>query len=162
MESLVGQKFNALRVLECLGIRHRFKMYRCVCDCGEKTVVRSTYLRTGHTKSCGCLTHEKHSHAKRGKHSPTYISWRAMQARCLNPNHGAFKNYSGRGITIDPLWVGRNGFLNFLRDMGVRPFGTTLDRKRVNGNYEKSNCRWADWKTQGSNKRHSDHLLKAA
>lgn len=29
-------------------------MWHCVCDCGELTVVRGAFLRTGHTKSCGC------------------------------------------------------------------------------------------------------------
>jgi hypothetical protein len=170
MKALIGRKFNSLLVLECVGVHSpsRYKMYRCECECGKETIVRSSFLRNGHTKSCGCLQKKvgdgtlKHAHAKRNQISATYISWRAMIDRCSNPNRKQWMDYGGRGITVDPTWVGPNGFRNFLRDMGERPIGTTLDRERVNGNYEKGNCRWADWKTQGANKRSNDHLLKVA
>jgi len=49
--------------------------------------------------------------------------------------------------------MGEHGFEIFLRDMGERPFGKTLDRVDVNGNYEKSNCRWATPKEQIANQR---------
>ena len=32
--------------------------YNCVCNCGNKTVVRGAYLRNGLTKSCGCIRQE--------------------------------------------------------------------------------------------------------
>jgi len=33
--------------------------WHCRCDCGNETIVRSTCLRGGHTKSCGCLQEER-------------------------------------------------------------------------------------------------------
>ena len=84
------------------------------------------------------------------KRSPTYLSWVAMKQRCLNCNHDSFMDYGGRGITIQPSWM---DFRNFLFDMGMRPKGKTLDRKDVNGNYTKDNCKWSTIKTQNRNRR---------
>jgi hypothetical protein len=73
-----------------------------------------------------------------------------MLARCMNPSQRDWKDYGGRGITIDPRW---RTFENFLAYMGERPAGTTLDRIDVNGNYEPGNCRWATPKEQRANQR---------
>jgi len=72
-----------------------------------------------------------------------------MIARCLNRTHPSYKNYGGRGIKVCERWM---NFDNFYFDMGIKPDGLSIDRINNNGNYEKSNCRWADRKTQNSNK----------
>jgi hypothetical protein len=82
--------------------------------------------------------------------SPTYGSWYAMKQRCSNPKNKRYIDYAGRGIMVCERW---QIFTNFLEDMGERPEGMTLDRINVNGNYEPSNCRWADVQTQAQNKR---------
>lgn len=38
---------------------NRYIQYLCKCSCGNETIVRSSYLRNGNTKSCGCLVKEK-------------------------------------------------------------------------------------------------------
>lgn len=92
---------------------------------------------------------KKHGHTTK-KRTPTYNSWRAMLQRCKNPNHDRYSYYGGRGVTVHAEWT---KFENFLRDMGERPTGKTLDRINPYGNYEPSNCRWATKKQQERNKR---------
>jgi hypothetical protein len=73
-----------------------------------------------------------------------------MLSRCTNPKATGYENYGGRGITVCSRWW---SFENFLRDMGPRPEGLTLDRYPNNdGNYEPGNCRWATPKEQGENR----------
>lgn len=79
-----------------------------------------------------------------------YSSWRNMRNRCLNPSNKDYPNYGGRGITIDPAW---DDFKVFLKELGPRPEGTTLDRIDVNGDYSLSNCKWSTPKEQAANRR---------
>lgn len=87
----------------------------------------------------------------------TFKSWESMKQRCFNPNSKDYANYGGRGITVCQQWI--NSFETFLADMGERPEGTSLDRREPDGNYEPSNCRWADPTTQQRNTRVSKWLM---
>lgn len=55
---LTGQKFGRLLVLEKAKIRQGHTHWRCLCDCGNETFVESYQLKSGTTKSCGCLAKE--------------------------------------------------------------------------------------------------------
>lgn len=85
------------------------------------------------------------------KGTPTYASWASMKQRCLNPNNPNYNHYGERGITVCESW--KNGFVNFLNDMGVRPDGLSLDRINNDKGYSPDNCRWADKTLQALNRR---------
>lgn len=91
----------------------------------------------------------------RSSANPTYLSWKTMRARCLNVNDPYYKDYGGRGIGIDASW---DEFERFVRDMGMRPEGMTLDRIENSRGYSKSNCQWSNATYQGRNKRNSRYI----
>ena len=82
-------------------------------------------------------------------YSREYSTWTSMRERCGNKNCHAYRLYGGRGIKVCERW---NKFSNFFADMGPRPEGHSLDRINGNGNYEPSNCRWADDFVQSQNR----------
>jgi len=44
-----------------------------------------------------------------------------MKNRCLNSKGAKYKYWGGRGIKICDRWLGVDGFINFLEDMGRKP-----------------------------------------
>lgn len=87
--------------------------------------------------------------------SPEYITWRGMHDRCRHKGHYGYKYYGGKGVKVCERW---NRFENFLADMGRRPKGSWLDRKKNGLGYRKSNCRWATPTEQRLN-RHDVHWV---
>lgn len=76
-------------------------------------------------------------------------TWYQMIHRCYNEKSISYPNYGAKGIEVCERWYDPEfGFDNFVSDMGERPEGHTLDRINPEGDYEPSNCRWADWQTQ--------------
>lgn len=85
------------------------------------------------------------------RNTATYQAWIDMRRRCHNEDHPAFKWYGARGIAVCVSW--RDSFAAFLRDMGERPAGTSLDRIDNSQGYAPNNCRWALPQEQQGNRR---------
>jgi hypothetical protein len=150
---------NWINMLSDSGIRTSVGeiIFNCRCKCGTEFKTVKGRIKSGHTKSCGCLRritqpNYKHGHKRAGCKSPEYTSWMCMKDRCFNVKHDRYKWYGAKGVTVCDQW--KHSFETFLHDMGERIEGYTLDRINPYGNYSPENCRWATAKEQSHNKRH--------
>lgn len=165
----IGTKFGRLSFE---GLSHRCEKskqwyWKCRCDCGNESVVMSGNVRAGRSNSCGCLQKElagsyNRSHGMSGKR--IHVIWKNMRQRCLNPKNPRYIDYGGRGVKICESWL--ESFESFYKDVGNPPSELhSLDRIDNDGNYEKSNVRWATNPEQSGNRRVSvmvgDKTLKA-
>lgn len=117
-------------------------------------MVLQSALKSGRSRSCGCLRDEvatTHGMSRTG----IYRLWRSMLQRCANPQHHAYAYYGGRGITVCKRW---SNFLSFYTDMGERPKGKSLERRDNNRGYSAANCYWATLKEQGRNRRNNRYI----
>lgn len=156
---LAGQRFGRLVVIEeAARANPRRRRVVARCDCGRQTIVLVERIRSGGTRSCGCLAREtvanrslRHGGTTGYSLARWYRIWSNMMTRCNNEHNQAWKDYGGRGIKVCDRW--RDPKM-FLEDMGEPPAGMTLDRyPDHDGNYEPGNCRWATWNQQARNRR---------
>ena len=168
---LTGQTINRLVVIREAG---RDKggnvLWLCRClgkngdDCGNELVVRESSLRSGNTRSCGCLSREQFV-SRNTKHGCANKTWyevyRSMMKRCghfKGASEQMIRNYRDRGITVCEEWrESPLAFGDWLLSHGWRQ-GLQIDRIDNDQGYTPDNCRVVTPKENLNNRRNTSRL----
>lgn len=140
---LTGQRFGRLTVTEKLPSVNRQTMWWCKCDCGNDVAVRTDYLLSKHTQSCGCLRKlppPSKTHGEGG--TRLYRIWCTTRNRCEQEKTRDYKWCGGKGIKVCDEW--RFSYETF-RDWAVaNGYSDDLNLCRFDKSkdYCPENCRW--------------------
>lgn len=161
LKDLTGQRFGRLVVIARVGsTQKREATWECLCECGRTIILPSYNLRSGNTKSCGCLSSDE-ARNRMTTHNMSrcrlYRVWCGIKQRCCNPSNPRYCRYGGRGIAVCDEWL--NNFQAFYDwamangyDENAPRMKCTIDRIDNDRGYSPNNCRWVDAKTQNNNK----------
>lgn len=129
-----------------------YKNVICTCKCSPdvERMVDFSSIKSGKSKSCGCISIERTT--KHGLHKHRlYKIFMGMKNRCYNSKNTGYKNYGGRGIQICQEWL--DDFINFYTwaiDNGYDD-NLTIDRINNDKGYSPDNCRWVNKTVQNNN-----------
>lgn len=146
-QDLTGDVFGRLLVINYAETRDKgVAVWQCLCECGRLVDVPAAALRSGHTKSCGCLKLDKlrsrAAHGYAGKRvKRLYVCWQNMKSRAENPNNPRHKYYFDKGITVCKSWQKFDVFKQWAITNGYND-DLVLDRIDSDRGYSPKNCRW--------------------
>ena len=148
---LAGQRYGQLEVV----YRNPEGKWLCLCDCGGQSYVKTGNLRSGNSRSCGCLGRAKQTvlhTSHKGTGTRLHNIWLNMKSRCGNPNNPKFKHYGKRGISVCEDWSDFVVFRDWALTNGYSD-ELSIERKDNDLGYSPDNCTWIPFAEQRINQR---------
>lgn len=154
-----GTRFGRLVIINPIFGEGKETKYNCKCDCGNNTIVPSSNLKSGTTKSCGCLKHERVQQMMKDMAKITDIRnqrfgklialeptenrqnrsviWKC-QCDCGKEHYASLSNLKSGNVT-------RCSYCN-IKSKGEEKISTLLEQNNITFSKEKtfSNCRFLD------------------
>lgn len=79
---LTGRRFGRLKVIKRAANRGNHTAWRCRCDCGKVSIIRTSNLTTGRSQSCGCLQRERAGRPKKDQYNKGVVNiWRLTKRK---------------------------------------------------------------------------------
>lgn len=149
---LSGQKYGRLTVISKAEGKDKRRVYwLCKCECGKEVIVQSSQLRTGHTRSCGCLLDGSYNVTHGMTHTRLYRLWFTMKQRCTDTNSSGYHKYGAKGITICSEWMTFEPFMKWASENGYSD-ELSIDRIDNSKGYSPDNCRFVTMRRQQNNR----------
>ena len=114
VQDLTGKRFGRLTVISRAENKGKHLMWNCICDCGNTKTARGETLKSGETKSCGCLLSESTRNRMKthgfGFENRLYRIWSNMKGRSYSKTSSVYNIYGARGITVCDRWRSFDNF----------------------------------------------------
>lgn len=166
---MIGYKNEFFEILESAGRdpKKRHKLWKCLCKCGNTSILDTHSIKAKRIKSCGCSRKGKNKGNKFGlKHGltqhkiradPLYEMRNRILTRCYNAKKSDYPYYQGKGIRVCEEWIQHpKAFREWALANGWEK-GLSIDRIDPDGNYEPGNCQFI---TQSENTKRRYKKLK--